>query len=246
MPRRETRDPYKILVSEIMLQQTQVSRVLEKYGSFLKSFPTIRELAHAASGDVLRAWQGLGYNRRALLLKRCAEEVVERFGGVIPQERADLESLPGIGKATAGSMRAFAFNKPDVFIETNIRSVYIHHFFGDRSDVIDAALVPYIAKTLDRKNPREWYYALMDYGVYLKSIMPNPNRKSRHYTRQSRFEGSDRQIRGRALKILTEKRLVPKASLYKALGGDRERLEIIIAGLIKEGLIHMVGGKFFI
>jgi A/G-specific adenine glycosylase len=156
MPWRDTRDPYRILVSEIMLQQTQVSRVLEKYKEFIRRFPTMRRLGRAPLADVLAAWQGLGYNRRALALKRLAAEVAARYGGHLPADREALESLPGIGEATAGAIMAYAFNEPAVYIETNIRTVYIHHFFKDRAGVRDEELVPYIEKTLDRENPREW------------------------------------------------------------------------------------------
>jgi len=246
MPWRDTRDPYRVLVSEIMLQQTQVSRVLEKYRQFIRRFPTMRKLARARLGDVLEAWQGLGYNRRALALKRLAAEVVARYGGRLPDCRETLEALPGIGEATAGAIMAYAFNRPAVYIETNIRSVYIHHFFKDRAGVRDEELVPYVEMTLDRKNPRQWYYALMDYGVYLKSVLPDPARRSSRYRTQPRFKGSDRQLRGHVLKVLTQKRHMTKAALYRALGEDKERLSRITAALVKEGLIRQSGPSVFL
>lgn len=244
MPWRETRDPYRIVVSEVMLQQTQVPRVIEKYKAFIRRFPTLRKLAAAQLRDVLAAWQGLGYNRRALALKRLAADVVARHGGRIPDDRDALRALPGIGEATSGSILAFAFNKPAVFIETNIRSVYIHHFFRDRAGVKDEELIPYIEKTLDRKNPREWYYALMDYGVYLKSQMPNPSRKSSHYKKQSRFKGSDRELRGRILRLLTAQGRMRQSVLLKALKSDRQRAGRILATLRSEGLITKQGNYF--
>lgn len=246
MPWRETRDPYRIVVSEVMLQQTQVPRVLEKYGAFIKLFPTVRKLALAPLRDVLAAWQGLGYNRRALALKRLAIEVTARHDGRIPSDREALEKLPGIGPATAGSILAFAFNKPSVFIETNIRSVYIHHFFRDRAGVRDEELLPYVEKTLDRKNPREWYYALMDYGVYLKSRMPNPSRKSVHYRKQSHFEGSDRQARGHVLRMLTEGGRLHRSALTEGLGIGREKAARVLGALSREGLIRKRGNYFVI
>jgi A/G-specific adenine glycosylase len=246
MPWRETRDPYRIVISEVMLQQTQVPRVIEKYRAFIKRFPTVRKLADAPLRDVLAAWQGLGYNRRALALKRLAAEVVERHDGRIPADRDELRALPGIGEATSGSILAFAFNKPVVFIETNIRSVYIHHFFKDRAGVKDDELIPYIEKTLDREDPREWYYALMDYGVYLKSQMPNPSRKSSHYKKQSRFEGSDRELRGRILRILTAHGRIQEPVLLKKLASDRQKAGRILRALQNEGLITKRGNYFAI
>lgn len=237
MPWRNSKNPYRVLVSEIMLQQTQVPRALVKYGEFIKKFPSIEILARASLKSVLGAWQGLGYNRRALLLQKFAQEVVRNYDGRIPQDFQQLVSLPGIGKATAGSMLAFAFNKPAVFIETNIRSVFIHHFFKDRIDVRDDEIIPYVEQALDIKNPREWYYALMDYGVYLKARYPNPSRKSKHYSRQSRFEGSDRQIRGKILRELLACSPRAESAVYAFIGEDSRRVKNILDKLVKEGLV---------
>ncbi|KKT24343.1 MAG: Endonuclease III family protein [Candidatus Magasanikbacteria bacterium GW2011_GWA2_43_9] len=159
LPWRHTHDPYKILVSEVMLQQTQVGRVTAYYKNFLHKFPTIKVLAKASLADVLRAWQGLGYNRRALMLKRAAEHTVRIYGGKLPQDAGLLDDLPGIGINTAGAIAAFAFNTPSVFIETNIRRVFIHFFFPGRSTVHDRNILKLVEETMDRKNPREWYYA---------------------------------------------------------------------------------------
>ena len=211
IPWRKTHDPYKILVSEIMLQQTQVSRVLLKYKSFLQKFPTVDTLAAAPLADVLREWQGLGYNRRGMYLKKCAEIVVKDFGGKFPKDLKILKSLPGIGPATAGDILAFAWNLPAVVIETNIRSVFIHFFFKDRTGISDKEILPFIERTLPSGNIREWYYALMDYGAYLKtSEKTNPSRRSKHHTKQSRFEGSHRQKRAALLKLLLEKNISEK------------------------------------
>jgi A/G-specific adenine glycosylase len=199
MPWRETDDPYRILVSEIMLQQTQVERVKFKYVEFLEVFPTVFELAAAPLSDVLQVWQGLGYNRRAIFLKRCAEEIVTCYGGDFPRSVAELQSLPGIGPYTARAVAAFAFGIAEPLIETNIRTVYIHFFFHGGAAVNDREIMPLIEATLDQENPREWYYALMDYGGMLKQTLPNPGRRSRHHTQQSRFEGSKRQQRSRIL-----------------------------------------------
>lgn len=241
LPWRKTRDPYRIVVSEVMLQQTQVSRVVEKYREFIRAFPTVGSLAAAPLRDVMAAWQGLGYNRRALLLKKLAAVVVSRYNGTIPRAREDLRTLPGIGDATSGSIRAFAFNEPDIFIETNIRSVYIHHFFRGKKDVSDERLVPYIERTLDRKDPRRWYNALMDYGVFLKERLPNPSRKSRHYTRQSPFRGSDRQIRGLILKELIAAGRLDMDGIYRRVDFPRSRVKGALEKLKEEGLIIQKG-----
>jgi len=242
MPWRDTTDPYRILVSEVMLQQTQVSRVLEKYVQFIRAFPTIRSLSKAKLSRILEVWQGLGYNRRALLLQKLAKKVVADYAGRIPSDRAVLKTLPGIGDATAGSLCAFAFDQPVVFIETNIRSVFIHHFFKPGVTVGDRQILPLVGKTLDTRHPREWYYALMDYGVYLKRIMPNPSRKSEHYSRQSRFEGSDRQIRGRLLRALLRTSPLSLRQLSAGAGGDTGRYIKIVDRLCADGLITKRGG----
>ena len=168
LPWRKTKDPYRILVSEFMLQQTQVARVAEKYEPFIERFPDFASLARAPLGDVIRAWSGLGYNRRALHLRETARIVVSRFDGRLPRGFDDLRALPGIGAATAAEIMNFAFNEPRAFIETNVRAVYIHHFFPGRKKVADAEILPLVERTLDAKNPRRWFYALMDYGVMLK------------------------------------------------------------------------------
>src|SRR3989344_2854344 len=177
LPWRLTKNPYHILVSEIMLQQTQVDRVKPKYREFLKIFPTIRALAASPLSKVLWTWSGLGYNRRAAALKKCAEEIMRGYKGRIPDTMEELDALPGVGHHTAGAIMAFAFNKPVVFIETNIRSVFIHHFFQKREKVSDLELEPLIAQTLDRRAPRRWYSALMDYGSALKRRIDNPSRR---------------------------------------------------------------------
>src|SRR6266481_1697553 len=207
-PWRRRRNPYKVLVSEIMLQQTQVGRVVEKYKEFFKKFPNLQSLAQARVGDVLTAWQGLGYNRRALMLKKLSEIVAVQYGGELPQDFEKLIELPGIGPSTAGGVMAFAFNKPVVFIETNIRRAYIHFFFKNAEKVHDKKLIPLIEATLDRKNPREWYWALMDYGAMLGTLEHNPNKRSAHYALQSKFKGSNREVRGSILKFLIAKKRV--------------------------------------
>ncbi|MFC1509819.1 A/G-specific adenine glycosylase, partial [Candidatus Omnitrophota bacterium] len=193
LPWRETSDPYCITVSELMLQQTQVDRVIDKYNLFIREFPDFAALAQASLLDVLRVWQGLGYNRRAKALREIAIKVMNDYKGILPSSPDLLKTFPGIGPYTAQAITAFAFNKPAVFIETNIRCVYIHFFFNSRTEVKDGDIFPVVEQTLDSGNPRKWYSALMDYGVMLKKEHLNPGRKSAHYSKQSRFEGSDRQ-----------------------------------------------------
>ena len=246
LPWRNTRDPYRILVSEIMLQQTQVGRVIEKYGQFLSAFPDFASLALAPLRDVLSVWQGMGYNRRAIALKRIAGEVTTYHEGMLPSSEELLLRMPGIGKATASSIAAFAYNKPTVFIETNIRRVFIHFFFNDRENIRDADILPIVEQTLDRANPREWYYALMDYGSLLKTTAQNPNRKSAHYKRQESFEGSRRQLRGRVLKEILATPSITESSLLKRAGESPERIREVLRQLQEEGFIKKKGRRFFV
>ncbi len=246
MPWRRTKNSYHILLSEVMLQQTQVERVLIKYPEFLKAFPDLLSLAKAQLAEVLRAWQGMGYNRRAISLKRLAELIVQEYQGKLPLDPEELLKLPGIGRYSASAIYTFATNKPVCFIETNIRRVYIHFFFGDREDIRDNEIIPLIEKTLDRTDPREWYYSLMDYGVKLKKAVANPNRRSAHYAKQSKFEGSDRQIRGMILKALLQKSGITSASLRKKLIAVPNNFDQILSGLIAEGFIKKAGGKLVI
>jgi len=204
LPWRRTRDPYEILVSEMMLQQTQVARVLPKYGPFLDRYPDLPRLAEAPLNAVLEIWQGLGYNRRALSLHRAAQMVMDEQEGRLPRSFSQLRRLPGIGPATAAAVCVFAYGDPLVFIETNIRSVFLHHFFPGCVDVPDSGILPLVEATLDQENPRRWYYALMDYGVWLKKTNPNPSRSSRHHAIQTPFEGSRRQLRARTLRAVLE------------------------------------------
>jgi A/G-specific adenine glycosylase len=237
LPWRKTTDPYAILISEIMLQQTQVSRVIEKYELFLGAFPNIESLAQAQLREVLSVWQGLGYNRRALVLKRLAEIVVSRFDSKIPANVESLTGLPGIGKATAGAICAFAFNQPVVFAETNIRSAFIHHFFPGQTNIKDAEVLHLVAQTLDSRNPRQWYWALMDYGAALKKHMVNPGRSSAHYQKQSPFKGSNRQIRGMILQTLVQNPKISEHELIEKLPFEGEAVRRNVGQLVREGFL---------
>jgi A/G-specific adenine glycosylase len=243
MPWRATTDPYHILVSEIMLQQTQVERVVLKYEPFIQAFPDVLSLARAPLRDIMARWQGLGYNRRALALQSIAQRLVAEFHGHLPAATETLRTFPGIGAATAGALVAFAFNQPAVFIETNIRRVFLHCFFPGKSGVRDREILPLVEQTLDRKQPRPWYYALMDYGAMLKRAAPNPNRRSAHHQRQAPFADSDRQIRGLILKALLKSPALSLEKLVKAVGKNPERTTGLIHRLTQEGFLEQEGTR---
>lgn len=241
LPWRHTVDPYRIYVSEIMLQQTQVGRVISKYAEFMTAFPDFSSLDRAPFEEVLRVWQGMGYNRRAKALKEGARRVMKEFNGSLPEDENILLTFPGIGKATASSIVTFAFNKPAVFIETNIRRVFIHFFFHDQEGINDHTIIELVERTLEKEKPREWYYALMDYGAMLKTKVPNPNRRSSSYTKQSRFEGSDRQIRGLVLKIILDKGEISEKDLIIGIKREPERVRKVIKQMIDEDFIKQHG-----
>jgi A/G-specific adenine glycosylase len=244
LPWRKNISPYRILVSEVMLQQTQVSRVIPKYALFLQLFPNIKKLSEVPLSEVLAAWQGLGYYRRAKNLKKAAELITTRFHGRVPKTLEELQLLPGVGPNTAGSIAAYAFNLPEVFIETNIRKIYLYHFFKDREGVPDKELIPLIESTLDRKNPRQWYWALMDYGAHLSSGVENPNRRSKHYSIQSKFEGSLRQLRAKVLRLFLNSKVTSKKKLTKDI--NDKRLEVVLEQLLNEQFIEKQNKKYFI
>lgn len=243
MPWREQPTPYFVLVSEIMLQQTQVQRVLPKFNEFIAHFPTIQLLAAAPLGDVLRVWSGLGYNRRAKFLHQASVKVVQDLGGILPSTIPELVALPGVGKNTAGAILAYAYNEPVVFIETNIRTVFFHHFFADSDKIDDKELTTLIEQTLDLEHPREWYWALMDYGTYLKQTENNISR-SRHYTRQSKFEGSRRQVRGAVLRALTQHDSMPESQLRQVI--TDKRLPEVVEELLNEGMIQRKNKRLYL
>jgi A/G-specific adenine glycosylase len=202
LPWRHVDDPFVVLTSEIMLQQTQVTRVLRHWERWITTFPTPDALAAASIGDVLELWQGMGYHRRALAFRQAAELCSENYGGTVPHEYERLLDLPGVGPATAAGVCVFAYQQPQVYLETNVRTVFLHHFFETRDRVPDREIIPLVDETCDRNDPRSWYYALLDYGNHLKSILPNPSRRSLHHTRQSTFEGSARQKRAELLRLV--------------------------------------------
>lgn len=239
-------DPYRIMVSEIMLQQTQVARVIPKYEAFLIRFPDITALATAPLADVLTQWSGLGYNRRAKFLHQAAQVITKDYQGQLPQDLDQLIKLPGIGHNTAGAIRVYAFDQPQAFIETNIRSVYIHHFFPAHETVADRDIMPLVQASLDEldyeaQTPRTWYWALMDYGAFLKQTQGNASRRSKTFVKQSAFKGSRREIRGFVLKAL---RMQPHTASQLRKQFPDERLAQVLDDLCKEGLIHCTDKQY--
>ena len=265
LPWRRTRDPYEIWISEVMLQQTQTTRVDGRWQRWLERFPTPSALAAAEPADVLEEWQGLGYNRRALALHRAAQAVTA-LGGELPAETAALEALPGVGPATAAGIRAFAFDLPSVYLETNVRTVLLHELFPDEERVSDRTLVPILRETCPADasdpadDPRAWYYALLDYGAYLKRTVPNPSRRSASHARQSRFEGSHRQKRAELLRVLLAHRGEPGgvglSAIFEELASVEEKagrrpisaseVEALLGELSREGFCRPGDGAWHV
>jgi len=235
MPWREDTRPYYVLVSELMLQQTQVERVVPKFQAFITAFPDEQTLAAAPLAAVLTLWQGLGYNRRAKFLHEAAKMIIGEDGGRFPENEVDLLKLPGVGKNTAGAIRAYTYNQPSIFIETNVRTVYIHHFFADEEAISDTAIMEKLHDTIDRDQPRAFYWALMDYGSYLKAQGVRNTRQSKHYARQSPLAGSVREVRGQIVRELTVADMTETA-LRRYLAAD-ERFVPALTGLIRDGLV---------
>jgi A/G-specific adenine glycosylase len=241
-PWRSTRDPWAILVSEVMLQQTQTERVLPKYLAWLEAYPHPDSLAAAELAEVLKLWSGLGYNRRALALVKAASRIAR--AGSFPDSEDELLELPGVGPYTARAVLAFAFDRPVVLIETNIRSVFLHRFFEGVEGVPDSRIAPFVEATLDRSDPRTWYYALMDYGVEIKKSLGNPNLRSAHYARQAPFADSNRRIRGALLRELGARGRADADELAAALPFARERVDGALSELRAEGFVAESSGVY--
>jgi A/G-specific adenine glycosylase len=243
-PWRQSPTPWGVLVSEFMLQQTQTARVVPYWERWMRLWPKPEGLAGASLEEVLREWSGLGYNNRARRLRECARLIAERYGGTVPGVPEELRRLPGIGAYTAGAISCFAYNHPSVFIETNIRAAVIHFFFEDRLDVSDAEMFPILEAVLDRKNPRKWYWALMDYGAALKKITTNPSRRSAHYARQSPFQGSFRQIRGRLIRSLVSEGPASPQELGKRAGIETQDVYKALEALKKDAMVAEAAGIY--
>lgn len=242
LPWRQTTDPYKILVSELMLQQTQVDRVIPKYLTFIKKWPTAKRLAAASLGDVLIAWQGLGYNRRAKFLFETATIITKDHQGLFPSTEAELRSLPGVGPYTAKAILTFAYNQPVVLVETNVRQVFIHHFFSKKEGVTDLEILRYVERTLPAERAKDWYAALMDYGTALKKSNGNNTARAKAYVKQSAFKGSDREVRGAILRSLTTSAKTMK-QLERETGFSALRLQTQETALLREGLVVKEGRR---
>ena len=254
MPWRDTRDPYKILVSEVMLQQTQVSRVLPKYEKFLREFPTLEALASSSQSNLLRTWQGLGYWNRALRLRDAARMVVNEFGGQFPRDPATLKKLPGVGPYTAGAVACFAFGSAEPFLDTNIRRVYLFFFFPGEDDVPDGRIMETARQAVWIDDPREWGYALFDYGA-TEPRDRTINRRSRHYSRQSAFEGSFRSFRTQALRhvLAQEDATISRMELEQFVGTLLENGDFsytpqeVVSALVQDGLLrHSPDDELFV
>ena len=247
LPWRKKQTPYYVLVSEIMLQQTQVDRVIPKYKSFMRRFPTVKSLASAPLADVLTAWQGLGYNRRAKFLHEAAGQVSATNNGRFPRTYDKLRLLPGVGEYTAAAIMVFAYNEPVAMIETNIRQVYIHHFFKNHTNVTDKDILHLVQKTLQKDRPRDWFAALMDYGSYLKQKHGNVSSQSRQYKKQSKFTGSNRQVRGAIVRALAESDGQSINQLMKRLSAfESQTLKTQLCNLMSEGLVTSRDGKYYL
>lgn len=242
MPWREDTRPYYVLVSEIMLQQTQVDRVIPKFRDFIDQFPDEHSLAGAPLADVLRAWQGLGYNRRAKFLHDSAKQIVAL--GSFPVSVDSMTQLAGVGQNTAGAIMAYAYNYPSIFVETNVRAVYIHHFFDQQQLVSDREIIHKLSVTAPWQNnfdmkPRKFYWALMDYGHYLKKQGVGPSRSSQ-YKKQAPLHGSVREVRGQIITALT-KADSRRIDLEDYWGADH-RFPAALDGLIRDGLVQETNG----
>lgn len=241
MPWRTNLDPYWVMLSEVMLQQTQVARVMEKFPLFVGRFPTVQSLADASLADVLGAWIGLGYNRRAKFLHQAARDLCKFHEGRVPADVEALAALPGIGINTAMAIAVYAFNQAHAFVETNVRTVFIHHFFEGSHGVSDKDILRLVEASVDLRSPREWYWALMDYGAWLKKEHGNLSRRSSSYTRQTKFQGSERQKRAAVLRCVVDKVRVSEAEIAFVTGYAACDIGAVVEKLCAEGFVEREG-----
>ena len=254
LPWRYIDDPYAVLVSEVMLQQTQVKRVLDYWPRFMRTFPSIDALASSEVSLVLEMWQGLGYNRRALALRKSAEICSRDYKGNLPVSYDELVALPGIGPATAAGVLSFALQKPSMYLETNVRTVFLHELFPGECDVHDKLIEPLVRLSCPSVDPRSWYYALLDYGAYLKATNPNPSRRSKHHSKQSKFEGSRRQKRAEILRMVLASEGMAEPQIVRELtdferehkreAPDESLVEGILSDLLSEGFLRFENGLY--
>jgi A/G-specific adenine glycosylase len=224
-----------------MLQQTQVSRVIPKFEAFIASFPTLEDLARTSLDQVLTHWNGLGYNRRAKFLHDSAHMVVDL--GEFPMELKELTTLPGVGHNTAAAIRNYAFELATPFVETNIRTVIFHEFYSDVAEMVsDQEVREIVEQTMDTDHPREWFYAMMDYGAMLKATSGGRLPQSKHYKKQSPLRGSIREVRGQIVKTLSEHGHMTATQLRQAINAD-DRYQSALEGLMRDGLVSQHGDE---
>jgi A/G-specific adenine glycosylase len=240
--------PYNVIVSEIMLQQTQVARVTGYYAAWMQKYPDVYILAQATLSDVLMSWQGLGYNNRGMRLHKMAQIIVNDYNGVFPATALGLVSLPGVGDYTAAAVMAFVHNTSGIAIETNIRRVIIYEFFRDKTNISDREIAEIVLGCLPILNTvgfdvRNFYWAMMDYGSYLKSSLGyNPNKQTKAYTKQSVFTGSFREKRSKILSCLLSKKPMKLTldELYKTFTDwSDDDIDTAVQALYKDGLVKI-------
>lgn len=244
LPWRHTQDPYKILISEVMLQQTQVSRVLQKYTVFLTQFPTVEHLARASLKDVLTLWSGLGYNRRAKFLHELATIIIKEHAGKLPKSIDSLRLLPGVGEYTAGAVCVFAHRHPVPLVETNIKTVFIHHLFQDAKVVHEMEIKKLAECLIEKKRPHEWHWALMDYGAHLKAEGVRTNPKNFGYKKQKAFKGSNREVRGALVRAVSQDGPMSLQKILTRTGFEKERVVLQLNALMREGMLKITRGKW--
>jgi A/G-specific adenine glycosylase len=245
---REDINPYYILVSEFMLQQTQVTRVIDFFDRFIATLPTIFDLASASQETMLSLWSGLGYNRRALYLRDAARIICHEYNGIMPQDFQLLLKIKGLGEYTARAIVTYSYNIPLIFIETNIRSVLFIYFqkqLINHNNIHDNDLKEIIEQLIDKKNSRDWYYALMDWGTHLKKIHKDKHlQKSHSFKQQSVFQNSFRQIRGKIIKLLLEQKVLTLDELLSIC--NDHRTPACLESLMKENFIIVENNKVVI
>ena len=239
LPWRMTEDPYKILLSELMLQQTQVSRVITYYTSWVQRWPTIQLLATASRHEVLQAWMGLGYNTRAIRLQKAAQIIVKEFQGDVITAMNNYKAIPGVGRYTSQAVLIFAANADLATVDTNIRRIFIHEFSLPET-VSEKTIWGLAQRCLPKGRSRDWHNALMDYGaLHLTARKTGIPPK----TKQPRFEESDRQLRGRIIRLLLQKDQ-GFAQIKKLFEVDEPRLQIILDKLAHEGIISRKNDRY--
>ncbi len=236
LPWRKTTDPYKILISEIMLQQTQVDRVIPYYQRWLKKWPTVQKLANASRTAVLKAWMGLGYNNRGINIHKAAQKIMEDYKGDVLAAVKDYKNVPGIGPYTSAAVRIFSANEDIITVDTNIRRIYMHEFnLKDDSKVGELA-----QQCLPKGRSRDWHNALMDYGA---TFLTARRAGIRPKTQQSKFEGSDRQIRAQILRSILNEGAKSEAELRALTQTESKRLKAVLAKLVRDDVLK-AGKKY--